>query len=282
MTQSESPDKVFRRLTRRAAEDHFRAYLDSRDRRLAAFTSLVRARGGPELDGSEESVRQLGAWLLDALAEGARDPSNDPIWAPTGDDFPGRLSSESLQLLDGTALYFATVLQRRNPALRWTMASDRGVVDYQQPVLEGFGPTRLAAVMPIMRVFSVRLSQPRDSDWLIKLLRTWNETAKRAASATGPPADEAIDDVDVVAISEDPDWDVEIWIPDHAERTLGEEEFRQLPKRLEAIDGIERVAWEDRERFLAKVGSEAGIMELKVRVAEAMRQAATVTADHGK
>jgi hypothetical protein len=274
MTQSEPIDRVFRRLNRQAAEDHFRQYVDTAGHRLAAFKSLVPRLSGPVLDDSEESFSALGAWLLDALEEGERDETT-PIWAFTGDDFPGRLSSTSLQLIDGTGLYLAHVLQQRHPHLRWEMAGDPKIVDHQQPVLVGFGLTRLPPLTPVQRVFSARRPDARDPDWLVKLFRVWDENARKARPQ-GASDIEAIDDVDVVALEDDPEWDVEITIPDSAEHVLGRQRFLELPERLERLPGITRLAWEDRERFLAKLTPEARPEAVRDDVAAALRNAANV------
>lgn len=273
MTQSEPVDRVFRRLDRKAAEAHFKEYVETADDRLAAFKSLVERLSGVVLDESEASFARLGAWLLDALEEGDRDAATTPIWAFAGDDFPGRLSSTSLQLFDGTALYLATVLQKRHPHLAWELARDPKIVDHQQPVLTGFGLTRLPPLMPVMRVFSARSPDARDPEWLVKLFRVWDENALKARPQ-GASDMEAIDDVDVVALDDDPEWDVEITIPDSAEHLLGGQRFQALPERLERVPGIARLAWEDRERFLAKLTPGARPEAVRDEVAAAMRDAA--------
>ena len=273
MTQSEPVDRVFRRLDRKAAEAHFKEYVATADDRLAAFKSLVERLSGVVLDESEASFARLGAGLLDALEEGDRDAATTPIWAFAGDDFPGRLSSTSLQLFDGTALYLAKVLEKRHPHLAWAMARDPKIVDHQQPVLTGFGLTRLPPLMPVMRVFSARSPDARDPEWLVKLFRVWDENALKARPQ-GASDMEAIDDVDVVALDDDPEWDVEITIPDSAEHLLGGQRFQALPERLERVPGIARLAWEDRERFLAKLTPGARPEAVRDEVAAAMRDAA--------
>jgi hypothetical protein len=275
MTQSEPVDRVFRRLDRKAAEAHYQQYVDTANDRLAAFKSLVERLSGPVLDDSEESFARLGAWLLDALQEGDRDAASTPVWAFAGDDFPGRLSSTSLQLIDGTALYLAEVLRKRHPHLAWEMARNPKIVDHHQPVLTGFGLTRLPPLMPVMRVFSARRPDARDPEWLVKLLRVWDENARKARPQDGSDI-EAIDDVDVVALDDDPDWDVEITIPDSAEHVLGRQRFLELPERLERLPGIVRLAWEDRERFLAKLAPETRHETVRDAVAAALRDAAKV------
>lgn len=80
-----------------------------------------------------------------------------------------------------------------------------------------------------------------------------------------------IDEIDVGAIDRDRDWNAEIWVPESAEAILGEELFVGLEARPAAVPGIERLAWEDREVFLAHVARGTDLGELKTRVVDVVR-----------
>jgi hypothetical protein len=83
-----------------------------------------------------------------------------------------------------------------------------------------------------------------------------------------------IDELDVQAIDSDPDWNVQFWLPEYAEPILGETIFESLEQRIRAIPGVERLAWEDREVFLAKVAPGTSPETLHERLTEIVRDAA--------
>ncbi len=82
-----------------------------------------------------------------------------------------------------------------------------------------------------------------------------------------------IDELDVQAIDDDPDWNVQFWLPEYAEPILGEAVFESLEQRIRAIPGVERLAWEDREVFLAKVAPGTSPEALHERLTEVVREA---------
>jgi hypothetical protein len=88
-----------------------------------------------------------------------------------------------------------------------------------------------------------------------------------------------IDEIDVGKIEKDADWNVEIWIPEYAEAVLGEEPFAGLEAQLAGLPGVERLAWEDREVFLARVAAGTDLDELKTHVVDVVR-GAVVEAGH--
>jgi hypothetical protein len=82
-----------------------------------------------------------------------------------------------------------------------------------------------------------------------------------------------IDELDVQAIDGAQDWNVQFWLPEYAEPVLGEAIFESLEQRIRAIPGVERLAWEDREVFLAKVVPGTSPESLHERLTEIMREA---------
>lgn len=266
-------DAVFRNLPRREAEAYFRDWVDGMDARIDRFRRAVAERGGPAIQPDRDSVAAAGTWILDALEEGPRDGPL-PLWArrPMGSGFPGRVSAEGLMLLDGLAAFFGESLRRARPGtVRWELNTDKRDTNYQQPVLTGFGQAQLAHAALVPGTFGARIDQPRDDDWLGTLYDRW---LARAAPEPSASAAEPIDDVEVRRIEGYRDWDVEIWIPESAEATLGQHNFEGLERRLAMIDGIERLAWEDRERFLARLRRGTDLEALQEAVAAEMRAAA--------
>jgi hypothetical protein len=82
-----------------------------------------------------------------------------------------------------------------------------------------------------------------------------------------------IEETDVDAREGDRDWNYQFWIPEYAEPILGEAIFQSLEGRLAAIPGVERLGWEDREVFLARVTPDTTAGELRRQVAEVVRGA---------
>lgn len=267
-------------MTSAEARAAFEAYVSSEPQRLAAFREAVAARGGPPvaaLDLSRASLGPLGAWFLAPSPPGPEDATR-PDWAAEyPDDDP---SLGEAWLVDGLATYFGASLQRAHRGLEWRLDGDRRSQDQGRPVIVGFGQTHLWPIRPVnVKLHAAREAPTPDPDWLIRLFDTWSgfvPAGQRAAPEdAGDDPGESIDDVEVRPIQGDRDWDVEIWIPESAEATLGAAAFEGLEARLSAIDGIERLAWEDRERFLARLRPGTDLNTLREAVAAAMRSAST-------
>ena len=77
-----------------------------------------------------------------------------------------------------------------------------------------------------------------------------------------------IDEIGVERIVGDWDWNAQIWIPEYAEPILGEDLFQELEPRLAALSGIERLAWEDREVFLARLAKGTDWTALQAQVVD--------------
>jgi hypothetical protein len=84
-----------------------------------------------------------------------------------------------------------------------------------------------------------------------------------------------IDEIGVDGDDGNDEWNTEIWIPEYAEAVLGEELFVGLEARLAALPGIQRLAWEDRERFLAHIARGTNVDELRRGVVDVVRGAVT-------
>jgi hypothetical protein len=82
-----------------------------------------------------------------------------------------------------------------------------------------------------------------------------------------------IDEIGVDGDDGNAEWNAEIWIPEYAETVLGDELFVGLEARLAALPGIERLAWEDRERFMVHIEGGTNLDDLKRGVVDVVRGA---------
>jgi hypothetical protein len=242
-----------------AAHAAFEAYVSSETARVDDFRRTVTSRGGPPeatLDLSRESLGPLGAWLLEPMPPGPED-DHRPVWAwDRPDDDPYLKGS---WVPDGLGTYVFAMLRRRHPSLTWKLEDDRRSIHEGKPVLVGLGPIE---VLPYaaMKGYLIRARQasPRDPDWLVKLFDAWSaalatKAAGTDAGAAGADLDDEVEDVSVEPIEGDRDWNAELWISEAAETVLGREAYDGLYDRFAAIPGVERLSWEDRERFLLRL-----------------------------
>lgn len=241
-----------------AARAAFEQYVSTDELRLNDFRRTVASRGGPpetSLDLTRDSLGPLGAWLLEPVPVGPED-SHKPVWAwDRADDDPYLQAS---WLPDGLGAYVTAMLRRHHPSLTWKLEDDKRSIYHGLPVLVGLGPVEtLPYASMSISLDRAREASPHDPEWLVKLFDRWSAlTAETAAS--GPfNADAALehdlDDVTVEAIEGDPDWNAELTISEAAETVLGREAYDGLYDRFAAIPGIERIEWEDRERFLLRL-----------------------------
>ena len=82
-----------------------------------------------------------------------------------------------------------------------------------------------------------------------------------------------IDEIGVEPVEGDHDWNAQIWIPEYGEPVLGGEIFDSLEGRLGAIPGIERLGWEDREVFLARLAEGTSLEDIRSHVVNVVRGA---------
>lgn len=105
-------------------------YLNGIDDAQGRLREHLRETGGPEADGSLESLRGIGAWFLDHLPETAEPASTSwlPAWwnpqsPPAGDgvDTHSPVTRQQLRLIDEVHAYVAEVVMSHVPAAHWVV-----------------------------------------------------------------------------------------------------------------------------------------------------------------
>jgi hypothetical protein len=262
-----------------AARAAFEQYVSSEASRVDDFRRTVAARGGPSeatLDLSRDSFGPLGAWLLEPVPPGPEDEAR-PIWAwDRAVDDPYLKGS---WLPDGLGTYLIAAVRQRHPGLTWKLENDRRSIHEGKPVLVGVGPIEILPYAAMKgHLIRARQASPPDPDWLVKLFDAW---AGRAADSIGTSASTGGDDgpaaeldhVSVETIEDDPRWNAELWISEAAETLLGREAYDGLYDRFSAIPGIERLEWEDRERFLLRLRPGTDLSAVRAAARRALREA---------
>jgi hypothetical protein len=236
----------------------FEQYVSTEEPRLNDFRRTVAARGGPpetSLDLTRDSLAPLGAWLLEPMPPGPED-TQKPVWAwDRADDDPYLQGS---WVPDGLGTYVAAMLSRLHPSLSWKLEDDRRSIYHGLPVLVGMARMEVLPYASVLgSLMDAQKASTPDPDWLVKLFDSWSALAAETA-ASGPfdadaELDRDLDDVTVEAIEGDPDWNAELSISEAAETVLGRDAYDRLYDRFAAIPGVERIEWEDRERFLLRL-----------------------------
>ena len=261
-----------------AARAAFEQYVSSEATRVDEFRRTVASRGGPSeatLDLSRESLGPLGAWLLEPMPPGPEDDQK-PIWAwDRADDDPYLKGS---WVPDGLGTYVFAMLRRRYPGLTWKLEDDRRSIHEGLPLLAGlFAIDVLPYAVMLGHLMDLQKTAQPDPDWLIALFDGY---ATMAAAKAGPQAvaadadlGEDLDDVTVESIDGDPDWTAELWISEAAETVLGREAYDGLYDRFAAIPGVERLEWDDREKFLLRLRRGTDSNEVQEAARQALREA---------
>ena len=263
-----------------AAQEAFDQYVSSEQARLDDFRRTVASRAGPSeatLDLSRESLGPLGAWLLEPVPPGPEDDQK-PVWAwDRADDDPYLKGS---WVPDGLGTYVFAMLRRRYSSLTWKLENDRRSIHEGKPVLAGlFYVDVMAYVAGLGSLMNARKASTPDPEWLIKLFDSWSALAAKAAGTDAGEADddldEELDDVTVEAIEGGRDWNAELWISEAAETVLGREAYDGIYDRFAAIPGVERLEWEDRERFLVRLRPGTDTADVREAASRALREART-------
>jgi hypothetical protein len=262
------------KATARAAFD---AYVSSEAARVDEFRRIVASRGGPPeatLDLSRDSLGPLGAWLLEPVPPGPEDDQK-PIWAFDRDDDDPYLKASWVP--DGLGTYVFAMLRRRHPSLTWMLEEDRRSIYAGKPLLAGLGPVeQMAYAAALGGLTSARGASPRDPDWLVNLFDRWSALAADTAGgqrAGGVDDLDDLDDVTVEAVDGDAEWNAELWISEAAETVLGREAYDGLYDRFAAIPGVERLEWEDREKFLFRLRAGTDAASVREAARRALREA---------
>jgi hypothetical protein len=106
------------------------AYLNGIDDAQGRIREHLQATGGPEADGSIESLRGIGQWFLDHLPETAEAASTSwiPAWwnplvppAEAGVETHAPLTRQQLRLIDEVQAYVAEVVLGHVPGAHWVV-----------------------------------------------------------------------------------------------------------------------------------------------------------------
>jgi hypothetical protein len=164
------PPKDFFSLGDAEAEAFFEQYTARAKARLDEFRREVSATGGPELDGTPESLVPLWRWFVARPAEpgGELPPWYEPDPPEVARE---RLPASTLRDADGIALYLAQVfghpwgIGREPPRKRY--------VSQNKPVLKASGHD--VDVLQIAYNLALRAAEGRDTDdeALLRTFRAW-------------------------------------------------------------------------------------------------------------
>ena len=244
------------------------------------FRRTVASRGGPTLatlDLSRDSLGPLGAWLLEPMPPGPEDDQK-PIWAWNwADDDPYLKGS---WVPDGLGAYVFAMLRGRHSGLTWKLETDRRSIYEGLPVLDGlFYAEKPAYTAMLGSLMTARKASPPDPEWLGTLFDGWSKLAATKAGTDAGDSDadlgDDLDDVTVEAIEGDREWNAELWISEAAETALGRGAYDGLYDRFAAIPGVERLEWEDRERFLLRLRPDTDMTEVREAARRALLEART-------
>ncbi len=169
------PPKDFFSLGDAEAEAFFEAYVARAEPRLDEFRAEVSASGGPELDGSPESLVPLWGWFV--ARPHAADGELPPWYEPDPPDVAAeRLPAGALRDVDGIALYLALAFRRALGGLDWGIGHEpprRRYVSQNRPVLKAGGYD--IDVLQVAYNLAMRTLVGRDTDdeALLRAFRAW-------------------------------------------------------------------------------------------------------------
>lgn len=180
------PPKDFNALTEAEARAFLERYVATSDERLERFLLLVAATGGPardRLDGSPESLVPLHAWFVSrARRADASDAAGElPEWyEPDPPELATkRLAPRTIADADGLALYFAEVLRRAMPDLRWDIGKEPKRFRYahqHKPLLkDGDVDIDVVAIAYGMGVRAAIMGTSLEPEALLGVYRAWTE-----------------------------------------------------------------------------------------------------------
>lgn len=168
------------------ARSYLARYVATAADRLERFKQLVAATGGPtrdRLDGSPESLVPLHMWFVSrARRADAPDAADDlPEWyEPDPAELAAkRLAPRTIADADGLALYFAEVLRRAMPDLRWDIGKEPKRLRYahqHKPLLkDGDLDIDVVAIAYGMGVRAAIMGTSREPEALLSVYRAWTE-----------------------------------------------------------------------------------------------------------
>jgi hypothetical protein len=180
------PPKDFEKLSEDEARAVLERHVATAADRLERFVRLVAATGGPareRLDGTPESLVPLHAWFVSrARRADAPDGAGElPDWyEPDPPELATqRLAPRTIADADGLALYFAEVLRRAMPALRWEIGKEPKRFRYahqHKPLLkDGDVDIDVVGIAYGMGIRAAIMNTSREPEALLDVYRAWTE-----------------------------------------------------------------------------------------------------------
>ena len=180
------PPKDFEALSESEAREFLARYVATAVERLERFIQLVAATGGPtreRLDRSPESLVPLHGWFVSrARRADAADAAGDlpPWYEPDPPELASsRLAPRTIADADGVALYFAEVLLRAMPGLRWDIGKEPKRLRYahqHKPLLkDGDLDIDVMAIAYGMGVRAAIMGTSLEPEALLMVYRAWTE-----------------------------------------------------------------------------------------------------------
>lgn len=217
------------------------------------------------LDGHRDSLVRLWRWVCKQRNSGGvlpADAPDAPPWYPFKAVWCQHYGVEAslVRVIDGVAAYYAHCLQVAEPARQWTVggrnASDTGYAEYNAPVLQlGTHDAVPYAQIPTLvhRAVVKRTVRDREPE---ALARVFDMATAASGSASEVP------DVEVEATGP---GRLVVTLPETLEARLGRPAFEALVDRMADLDGIDHVAWQDREVVVVTGGITPQMLTTRVR-----------------
>ena len=162
----------FSELTAAEAQSYCDAYSAAAPERAAWLRDVVRRTGGPELDGTPDSLGPLWRWYLGWLAAGGRLPEPVPGLPPWQGGPNPYVSPDVLWVVDGIGCYLGEVLVATVPGASWgvyRVAKRLRDLNQHRTVVLGLpGPVDPASDVYGLTIGMVLHGQPGDPDRLAR------------------------------------------------------------------------------------------------------------------
>lgn len=253
---------------------YFDLWVKGGDSIIERFRTELSSGGGPyeALDGTPAGLEPLMEWVVNQVefVAAVDEHAELPAWyvaGPATDPSVGEMSPDSAHLVDGLCRYYAEVLIRNLPGVRWEIGDEprrrKQYVDQNWPLVVGpliaINPVRVAAIVARE---ARKSSDVRDSGWL---LANYQRYAEILASEESDNSQLGwwVDEIDDVRLR-DAGWRWEIGLDDEwAARP--EPVHNALTTKLESLAGSSQVEQVERDAWWVAGTLEQQVIEAAVR-----------------